>query len=116
MACFPPANTEAIAAIIQKSAPEIRLVVTKDYEENLARVVSGQTDAAALNFHVGAIIAARLYPGQLTPPRKMLDEAPLGIAVRKGQNAELLSGLDAGLAAIRADGTWQRITDRWMGN
>jgi hypothetical protein len=69
MAGFPPANTEAIAAIIQKSAPEIRLVVTKDYEENLARVVSGQTDAAALNFHVDAIIAARLYLGQLTPPR-----------------------------------------------
>ena len=33
--------------------------MTKDYEENLARVASGQTDAAALNFHVGAIIAAR---------------------------------------------------------
>jgi hypothetical protein len=45
------------------------LVVTKDYEENLARVVAGQTDAAALNFHVDAIIAARLYLGQLTPPR-----------------------------------------------
>ncbi len=43
--------------------------MTKDYEENLARVVSGQTDAAALNFHVDAIIAARLYLGQLTPPR-----------------------------------------------
>jgi hypothetical protein len=36
------------------------LVVTKDYEESLARVVSGQPDATALNFHVGAIIAARL--------------------------------------------------------
>ena len=45
------------------------MVVTKDYEENLARVVAGQTDAAALNFHVDAIIAARLYLGQLTPPR-----------------------------------------------
>ena len=43
--------------------------MTKDYEENLARVVAGQTDAAALNFHVDAIIGARLYLGQLTPPR-----------------------------------------------
>jgi hypothetical protein len=47
-------------------------------------VASGQADPAALNFHVGAIIDARLYPDQLTLPRKMLDEAPLGIAVRKG--------------------------------
>ena len=104
-----------LAAIIQRSAPEIKLVVTTDYEESLARLVSGHADAAALDFYVGAIIAARLYPGQVTEPRKMFIEAPLGVAVRKGRDAELLNRLNAALAAIRADGTWQQINNRWIG-
>jgi len=102
-----------LAAIIQRTAPEIKLVVTTSYEESLARLVAGEADAAALDYQAGAIIAARLYPGQVTLPRTKIDEAPLAIAVRKGKDAELLSRLDRGLAAIRANGTLQEINDRW---
>jgi hypothetical protein len=39
------------------SAPAVNLVVTHDYEESLAHIVSGQADAAALNFSAGGRIA-----------------------------------------------------------
>lgn len=108
-------RTGPLVAIIQKAAPEVKLVVTTDYEESLARLVSGEADAAALNFHVGARIAARLYPGQVTEPRTMFAEQPLAVGVLKGRGREILARLDAGLATIRADGTWQQINERWSG-
>ena len=102
-----------LAAFIQKTAPDVKLVVTEDYETSLAKVVNGEADAAALNYQAGAAIAARLHPGKLTTPSRMFLELPFGAAVLKGQNAEFLSRLNAGLAAIRADGTYDRINKSW---
>ena len=98
---------------IEKTAPTVNLVVTKDYEDSLTRLVRGDADAAALNNHVGTHMAARLYPGQVVHSPKLLQELPLAVAVTKGRGAELVARLNAGIAAIRADGTWQQINDRW---
>ena len=108
-------RTGPLAAYIERTAPTVKLVVTTDYEESLARLIRGDADAAALNYHVGRPLAARLYPGQVTMPRTFFLQSPTGLGVRKGEQAELLSRLNAGLAAIRADGTWQGINDRWVG-
>jgi ABC-type amino acid transport substrate-binding protein len=102
-----------LAAFIQKNAPEVKLVVTEDYETSLARVVGGEADAAALNYQAGASLAARLYPGKLTVPRSMFLELPFGAAVLKGQNAEFLARFNPGIGAIRADGTFDRINKSW---
>ena len=45
----------------------------------------------------------------------MFYEQPLALGVPKGQSAKIIGQLDAGLAAIRADGTWKQINDRWLG-
>jgi ABC-type amino acid transport substrate-binding protein len=108
-------RTGPLAAFIQKTAPDVKLVVAEDYETSLARVVNGDADAAALNYQAGAMLAARLHPGKLTVPRVMFLELPFGAAVLKGQNAEFLSRFNAGLRAIRVDGTWDRINKNWMG-
>ena len=105
-----------LADYIRKSAPAVNLVVTQDYEESLARIVSGEADAAALNFSAGGRIAVRLYPGQITLPHILFYEQPFAVGIPKGQSAKILAQLDGGLAAIRADGTWQQINDRWTGN
>jgi polar amino acid transport system substrate-binding protein len=107
-------RTGPLAAFIQKNAPEVKLVVTEDYESSLARLVNREADAAALNYQAGAMLASRLHPGKLTMPRAMFWELPLGAAVLKGQNAEFLTRLNTGLAAIRADGTWDGINNRWL--
>jgi polar amino acid transport system substrate-binding protein len=62
-------RTGPLAALIARTAPAVKLVVTTDYEDSLARLVRGEADAAALNYHVGATLAARLYSGQVTMPR-----------------------------------------------
>jgi ABC-type amino acid transport substrate-binding protein len=77
------------------------------------RLIKGEANAAALSFHVGISIASRLYPELVTLPRKMFTALPFAVAVAKGQQQQFLTQLNAGIAAIRADGTWQQINDRW---
>ncbi len=108
-------GTGPLASYIRKNAPELKLIVTKNYEESLDRIASGEAAAAALNFQVGAAMANQLYPGKITIPKTMFAELPDTVAVTKGQHAELLKALNAGLAAIRADGTWDQINKRWTG-
>jgi ABC-type amino acid transport substrate-binding protein len=43
----------------------------------------------------------------------MFWETPLAIGFPKGECANILARMNAGLAAIRAEGTWQRINNRW---
>lgn len=42
------------------------------------------------------------------------DKEFYGFAVRKGRDDDLLAKINAGLAAIKADGTYQRIYDKWF--
>jgi ABC-type amino acid transport substrate-binding protein len=42
----------------------------------------------------------------------MFMELPFAVVVAKGRQAPLLTRFNAGLAAIRADGTWQQINQR----
>lgn len=105
-----------LADYIRATAPGVNLVVTADYEESLARLMSGQAEAAALNVSAGGRIANKLYPGQITLPTIMFYEQPFAVGVPKGQHARALAQLSTGLAAIRANGTWQQINNRWIGN
>jgi polar amino acid transport system substrate-binding protein len=108
-------RTGPLAAFIRNNAPEIKLEVTEDYESSLERLVKGTADAAALNVQAGAMIAAKLYPGKVTVAKTMFLELPFAAAVVKGQSADFVKRLNAGLAAIRADGTFERINKSWIG-
>jgi len=104
-----------LADIISRTAPAVKLSLTTDYAQSLARVIDGSADAAALNYHAGAVIAARLYPEQITKPRGMFQEIANAVAVPKGKLPAFLARLSQGLDAIRADNTWQEINSRWIG-
>ncbi len=108
-------RTGPLVAVIEKTAPAVKLVVTTNYEESLQLLVNGEADAAALNVHVGSRLANRLHPGKIVVARKMFFEVPLAVMVRKGQQAAFLQDLNGGLATIRADGTWEAINQRWIG-
>jgi ABC-type amino acid transport substrate-binding protein len=108
-------RTGPLAAFIQKNAPDVKLIIATDYEESLVRLVKGEADVAALGFHVGASLAGRIYPGQVTRSRSMFTGLPFAVAVAKGREKQFLTQLNAGIAAIRADGAWQQINDRWTG-
>jgi polar amino acid transport system substrate-binding protein len=104
-----------LADYIKTNAPSVKLVLTTDYEESLTRVMRGEAAAAALNYHVGTVLAARLFAGRFTVPHRMFREAQQAVGVPKGEGAAFLSSLNSGLATIQADETWQQINSRWMG-
>ena len=106
-------RTGPIAPFIQKTAPAVKLVVTRDYEDSLACLVRGEAAAAALGYHVGLCISNRLYPNQIIGSPHMFMELPLAVAVPKGRRVDLLTRLNVGIAAVRADGTWQAINEKW---
>jgi polar amino acid transport system substrate-binding protein len=108
-------QTGPYAAFVKRTAPTVQLVVTVDYEESLGRLVRGEANAAVLSYHVGQRFADRLYPALISRSPKMFLESPLAVAVVKGKNGPLLGKLNQGIAAIRADGIWKQINDRWAG-
>ena len=99
--------------LIRKEFPNVKVVPTSSYQESLDLVVSGQADAAALNIEEGAETVAASYASKITVPREMFVRELLGLAVAKGQHADLVRRLNQGLAAIRADGTLQKIESQW---
>jgi polar amino acid transport system substrate-binding protein len=105
---------------IRQNFPNVQVIathgssmMTNEYTESLDSVISGKADAAALNIQEGARVVAAAYAGKITVPTTMFTKLSLGLAVIKGQHADLLKRFDIGLAAIRADGTFQRIEERW---
>jgi ABC-type amino acid transport substrate-binding protein len=94
-----------------RNFPSIKIVKTSSYAESIERVLSGEADAAALNFQDGAAFVAASYAGKIAVPTAMFVKTPLVLAVAKGTHSSMLERFDAGLAAIRADGTLQRIED-----
>ena len=73
-----------LAEYIKTNAPSVKVVLTMDYEDSLTRVMHGDAAAAALNYHVGAVLASKLFAGQFTVPRRMFREIPQAVGVPKG--------------------------------
>ncbi|HET6275349.1 MAG TPA: transporter substrate-binding domain-containing protein [Candidatus Cybelea sp.] len=99
--------------LIREHYPSMTLDVTSSYAESITDVLSKKADAAALNIDDGAAFVAAAYAGQITVPTVMFVKESLGLAVAKGSHGDLVRRINAGLAAIRADGTLQRIEQAW---
>jgi len=78
-------KTGPLASFIAKNVPGAKLIVTADYDESLARLVNGEADAAAPNWQVGAMLAAKWYPGRITPADRLFLELPHAVATVKGR-------------------------------
>lgn len=103
-------KTGPLGGYIAKNAPQVQLVESKDYEDSLGQLVSGQVDAAALNFQAGKSIAAQLQPGKVTPPDVLFLELPLAIAFGKtATEPAWVARLNTALAAMAADGSLKRL-------
>ena len=100
-------------AYIHKRYPRVTVSQAASYPESLDRVIDGQAAAAALNIQEGARAVANSYAGRITVPSITFEPIQLGIAVAKGKHADFLKRLNAGLDAVRADGTLKRIEDQW---
>jgi ABC-type amino acid transport substrate-binding protein len=62
---------------------------------------------------VGAVLAQSLFPGKFSLPSKGFLEVPIGVAVLKEKQDDLLVRFNEGLKAILADGTYDKIIAKW---
>jgi ABC-type amino acid transport substrate-binding protein len=103
-----------LAEYIREKFPKVNLYTdVKDYQATLEAVLNGKADAAALNTQVGAVLAQNLFPAKFSLPSKGFLEVPIGVAVLKGRQDDLLIRFNEGLKAILADGTYDKIITKW---
>ena len=103
-----------LAEYIREKFPKVNLYTdVKDYQATLEAVLNGKADAAALNTQVGAVLAQNLFPGKFSLPSKGFLEVPIGVAVLKGKQDDLLIRFNEGLRAMLADGTYDKIITKW---
>lgn len=98
---------------IHENFPNVKVIAAASYQESLDRVLAGQADAAALNIQEGSSVVTRSYAGKISVPATPFLHESLVLAVLKGQHPELIRRVNAGLAAIRLDGTIAKIEAKW---
>jgi len=91
--------------------PEIIIEPYQSQADATAAVVSGKNDAMLADSPVGAE-AVQKTNGQLELLGDIYDSAPYGIVVAKDQQA-LAEAIRDAFKAIIADGTYQRILEKW---
>lgn len=105
-----------IAVDLLRQVPEVDLKLTINQGESLKLLLSGEVDAAVGNHLTGLYLLQQL--GQARAVKVVgepLAPANYALAVREGKNGALLREFNQGLAAIRKNGTYDRIYQKWFG-
>ena len=96
---------------LKQHFPTAKVVEVETNAEMFAQVETGRTEAA-----VTGKPAAKLY-AQTHPTVTVLDEQltteDYGFAMRK-DNTELVAKVNAAIAKLKADGTYQKLVDKWF--
>lgn len=82
--------------------PECELLDAEDYPDALRQVVAGHADAAALNLHVGAVLAEREHAGLLEIRQESFAVVELAPAYAQKHDVDLRRLLDEHSAGIGA--------------
>ncbi|WP_338210872.1 transporter substrate-binding domain-containing protein [Lactiplantibacillus paraxiangfangensis] len=100
-------------ANIKKFAPKARVLELSDYAQAMTALKSGQ--GAALTTDNGILYGmATQNPGYQVVGGAFTKE-PYGIAINKGQG-DFKAEVNKALKEIEADGTYNRILNKWFGN
>ncbi len=89
-----------------------QLVTVPDWNAGFGMLAAGQIDAIVVDRWVGEFALQQTGVRGITVVDPPLLTTSARIAVKKG-NRDLLARLDAGIVAIAADGTQQRILEKW---
>ncbi|PWC53171.1 transporter substrate-binding domain-containing protein [Azospirillum sp. TSO22-1] len=96
---------------LKDNFPTVKVVEVETNAEMFGQVETGRTD-----FVVTGKPAAKLY-AQTHPSVKVLDKQltteDYGFAMRK-DNPELVAKVNAAIAKLKADGTYQKLVDKWF--
>ncbi len=90
------------------------LIVVDDWQALLPAVSAGRADAAIMAMGQGMFERRRQGLGNIRMIARPIIQKPYCIAVPAGR-PELLASLNEGLAILKANGSYERIYDRWFG-
>lgn len=97
----------------KKLLPEAKYFSYETEQEGIMEVVNGRIDAFIYDSPYNAVAFAEKGQGKLVFLDQPFTEEPLGWAIRKG-NPKLLAALNGFLKEAKADGTYQRIYNKWF--
>jgi signal transduction histidine kinase len=105
-----------IAVDLLRRVPEVDLRLSINQGESLKLLLAGEVDAAVGNHLTGLYLLQQLgQAGAVKVVGEPLAPANYALAVREGINRALLREFNQGLAAIRKNGTYDRIYQKWFG-
>ena len=102
-------TTGPVLAFLRANLPDVVLVPVDGYREALDAVLKNTADVAALNAEAGRRLAEKWFPGRFGRPGPRFMEAGLAVARPLALGRGFLGVFDAGLDAIRTDGTYSAI-------
>ncbi len=90
----------------------INLVMIPDFVQGFRMLATGAVDAVVADRWVGSYLLAENNVQGVKMAEEPIDRSQSAIAVKKG-NAKLLGEINAALADIRRDGTYDKIIQSW---
>ncbi|HTG02426.1 MAG TPA: transporter substrate-binding domain-containing protein [Nitrospirota bacterium] len=99
--------------LLLKDDPRIKLNVMPDYVQGFRMLTEGVVDALIADKWVGSFVLAENNIRGIRVIEEPISRSYSTIAVKKG-NAGLLKEINAGLADIRRDGSYDRIIKSWQ--
>ena len=98
---------------IKKDAPHTQILQLGDYASAFTALKSGQADA--LSTDNGILYGMSLQDKEYVVTGGTYTNEPYGIAVNKGQKP-FLHAVNKALDEIKADGTYDKIANKWFGD
>lgn len=99
----------------EKTHPDVSLLQVADNIDGIRHLLRGDINAFAAATWSGNYLIRELGISGVTPLPEPFATRDVGIAVPH-RNAALLKEIDRALSQIKADGTFDRIVDRWAGD
>jgi diguanylate cyclase (GGDEF)-like protein len=92
--------------------PEIHLTVIANFVDGFKQLSDGAVDAVVVDYRVGSYVLSVNRIANIKVAGEPIAFSDSAIAVRKG-DAKLLNQINSALQAIRANGVYQSIIDKW---
>jgi PAS domain S-box-containing protein len=92
---------------------QVQLIIVPNFTDGFRQLSEGSVDAVVVEYRVGSYVLAKNNIRNIRVAGEPLAFTNSSIAVRKG-NTKLLNEVNAALHTIRADGTYQKIIEKWQ--
>lgn len=115
IACEVGSTAYEMVSVLAGEHPHTKLTAYETLEQVWAAVDKGQADAAVVAYPLTAYYLTNHPESNLQMVGKVFVDQPIGIAVQK-DDQELLEKINKSLETIVANGTYNRLCEKWFGS